>query len=67
MEPGIFRVQMPSPCRKICVYDSAADLCAGCGRTLEEIENWPALSEERQRAVMETLPGRLKPMPPQAS
>ena len=31
---------MLSPCRKICVYDSLRDLCAGCGRTLEEIENW---------------------------
>jgi predicted Fe-S protein YdhL (DUF1289 family) len=55
---------MLSPCRKICVYDSVRDLCAGCGRTLEEIENWPAMSAKQQRAVMEQLPDRLKPLPP---
>ena len=51
MEPRIFRAQMPSPCRKICVYDSLRDLCAGCGRTLEEIENWPEMSEAERQAA----------------
>ena len=58
---------MLTPCRKICVYDPLRDLCAGCGRTLEEIENWFDMSEEDRRAVMEQLPARLKPMPPRAS
>ena len=58
---------MPTPCRKICVYDSFRDLCAGCGRTLEEIENWPDMREDAQRAVMEQLGERLKPLPPPAS
>jgi predicted Fe-S protein YdhL (DUF1289 family) len=55
---------MLSPCRKICVYDSLRDLCAGCGRTLEEIENWPQMSEAERRVIMEQLAERLRPLPP---
>ena len=57
---------MLSPCRKICVYDSLRDLCAGCGRRLEEIENWLEMSEQERAAIMAELPGRLKfePFPP---
>jgi predicted Fe-S protein YdhL (DUF1289 family) len=58
---------MLSPCRKICVYDSLRDLCAGCGRRLEEIENWLEMSEEERAAIIAQLPERLKPMPPPAS
>jgi uncharacterized protein len=58
---------MQSPCRKICVYDPLRNLCAGCGRTLEEIEGWPDLSEDEQRAVLAQLPERLKIKPVQAS
>jgi predicted Fe-S protein YdhL (DUF1289 family) len=55
---------MLSPCRKICVYDSLRDLCAGCGRRLEEIENWLEMSEVERAAIMAELPLRLKPEPP---
>jgi predicted Fe-S protein YdhL (DUF1289 family) len=58
---------MLSPCRKICVYDSLRDLCGGCGRRLEEIENWLEMSEAERAAIMSELPERLKPMPPPAS
>ena len=51
---------MPSPCRKLCVYDPLREICAGCGRTLQEIENWLEMSEEEQRAVMAGLPERLR-------
>ncbi len=51
---------MLSPCRKICVTDSLRGLCAGCGRTPAEIENWLEMSEDERRAVMEKLPARLK-------
>jgi predicted Fe-S protein YdhL (DUF1289 family) len=61
------RAAMLSPCRKICVHDPLRGLCAGCGRMLDEIENWPRMSEERRRAVMEQLPERLRPTPPPAS
>ena len=52
---------MLTPCRKICVYDSLRDLCAGCGRTREEIGNWLEMSEEERRAEMEQLLDRLRP------
>jgi predicted Fe-S protein YdhL (DUF1289 family) len=61
------RAAMPSPCRKICVYDPLRGLCAGCGRTLDEIEHWLEMSEDQQRAVMDRLQERLRPMPPQAN
>ena len=52
---------MPSPCRKLCVYDPQRGICAGCGRTLAEIENWPEMTEEERRAVMQKLAERFKP------
>jgi predicted Fe-S protein YdhL (DUF1289 family) len=55
---------MLSPCRKICVYDSFRDLCAGCGRRLEEIENWLEMSEDEREAVIAELPKRLGCRPP---
>jgi len=51
---------MLTPCRKICVYDSLRGICAGCGRTSAEIENWLDMSDDERRAVMEQLPERLK-------
>ncbi len=54
---------MLSPCRKICVYDPVRDICAGCGRTLAEIENWLEMSDEERQTVAEKLPERLKPLP----
>jgi len=60
----MIRTGMLSPCRKICVYDSLRELCAGCGRTSAEIENWLEMSEEERRAVMEQLPWRLTQQPP---
>ncbi len=58
---------MPSPCVKICGYDALRDLCRGCGRTLEEIERWPDMSEAEQLVIMAELPERLTPKPQQAS
>jgi hypothetical protein len=54
---------MQSPCVKICLYDAERGLCAGCGRTLEEIAEWTGYSEDRQRAIIAELPGRLEPPP----
>jgi predicted Fe-S protein YdhL (DUF1289 family) len=55
---------MLTPCRKFCVYDSLRELCAGCGRRLEEIENWLEMSEAERAAIMAELPQRLKAEPP---
>ena len=48
-----------SPCTKICTLDARSGLCLGCGRTIEEIARWTALSEAERARVMDELPGRL--------
>jgi uncharacterized protein len=53
------KADMQSPCVKICAYQPGAGLCLGCGRTLEEIAGWTAMSDAERRRIMEALPGRL--------
>jgi predicted Fe-S protein YdhL (DUF1289 family) len=55
---------METPCRKICLYDPAAQLCSGCGRTLEEIADWISLSAAERSRIMAELPGRLANVKP---
>jgi uncharacterized protein len=52
----------PSPCRDICTLDGSKSWCTGCGRTLEEIANWPQASEAAKRLILEQLPERLLSM-----
>jgi len=49
---------LETPCVNICLLDAAAGLCAGCGRTMEEIARWSALSDAERRAIMAALPAR---------
>ena len=53
--------QMPiqTPCIKVCEIDSASGLCAGCGRTLDEIGRWGSMSDAARAAVMAALPDRM--------
>ena len=48
-----------SPCIKVCVLDEAGRLCAGCGRTLDEIAGWMQRSEAERLGIMAALPERL--------
>jgi len=48
-----------TPCIKICTMDARSGLCAGCGRSLEEIARWGAMTEGERLRIMETLPARL--------
>lgn len=41
---------VPSPCRNVCQVKRG--LCIGCGRTLDEISQWPTASDERKRAIV---------------
>ena len=50
---------MESPCVKICLYEPGVGLCRGCGRTLEEIAGWTAMSDAERRRIMDELPARL--------
>ena len=43
-----------SPCINVCVLD-AADCCTGCGRTLDEIAGWAAMSAKQRWAVIARL------------
>jgi predicted Fe-S protein YdhL (DUF1289 family) len=51
-----------SPCNKVCVIDPVCGLCAGCGRTLDEIARWTSLGEDGRAQVMTQLPQRLARM-----
>ncbi len=44
-----------SPCNKICTLDSRGDYCIGCGRTIDEIARWYAMSDEERRQIMNRL------------
>jgi predicted Fe-S protein YdhL (DUF1289 family) len=48
-----------SPCVKICTLDARNGLCLGCGRTIDEIARWTAMSDFERRQVMDELRGRL--------
>ncbi|MBV8792529.1 MAG: DUF1289 domain-containing protein [Pseudolabrys sp.] len=54
-----------TPCVKICVLDTAAGICRGCGRTLNEIGRWAALSAEERRVITAQLPARLAILEPE--
>lgn len=51
---------MISPCILVCAIDDKTGYCFGCGRTRSEIAGWMDLTDTERRALMETLPARLK-------
>lgn len=44
-----------TPCVKICTLDARAGRCLGCGRTLDEIARWGAMTAAERAAVMDRL------------
>jgi uncharacterized protein len=50
---------LKSPCNRVCVVHPARGLCIGCGRTLDEIACWVALSDAARTEIMARLPARL--------
>jgi predicted Fe-S protein YdhL (DUF1289 family) len=55
VEPAI-----ETPCTRICVVHPTAGLCAGCGRSLDEIARWVDLGAAERTRIMAQLPARLK-------
>ncbi|HLY04585.1 MAG TPA: DUF1289 domain-containing protein [Rhizomicrobium sp.] len=53
-----FAPAIVSPCIKVCTMDPATGLCAGCGRTLDEIARWGGMSNAEREAIMRELPAR---------
>ena len=54
---------VPSPCKNVCRMDEPSGLCAGCGRTLDEIALWSVLDDDDKRTVWALLPERLARLP----
>jgi predicted Fe-S protein YdhL (DUF1289 family) len=49
---------LETPCIDVCEMDAGTGLCLGCGRTLDEIAGWAAMSPEERRTIMSVLPAR---------
>ncbi|QSX35800.1 MULTISPECIES: DUF1289 domain-containing protein [Shewanella] len=52
------RQSLPSPCVRNCCLDEA-DVCLGCGRTLEEVLRWHHADLAEQQAILERAQSRL--------
>jgi predicted Fe-S protein YdhL (DUF1289 family) len=52
-------MSIQTPCTKVCTLDPVSRLCAGCGRTLDEIANWSAMSDAERARIMAELPRRV--------
>ena len=48
-----------TPCVQICALDPASNLCMGCGRNIDEITHWYAMSVDERSRIMAELPPRL--------
>lgn len=48
---------IPSPCVDICALDEK-DICIGCGRSADEILEWPGMSNEEKRQVLKKIAER---------
>ena len=40
-----------TPCIAICSTSQGDDMCKGCGRTFEEVQNWPAMPPAAKRST----------------
>jgi uncharacterized protein len=47
-----------SPCTGVCTIDRISGLCAGCGRTLDEIARWSQMTDDERQRIMASLPHR---------
>jgi uncharacterized protein len=52
-----------TPCKKICTLHPELQLCTGCGRTLEEIGRWMALSNAERIGLIAIARQRLAALP----
>lgn len=47
--------EVPSPCRNLCELDGARQHCVGCGRTIQEVSRWSAMTAQERKAVLARL------------
>ncbi len=50
--------KISSPCIQVCFVNPDTDLCMGCNRSVQEIENWLSYSEEKRLEIIAQLPAR---------
>jgi uncharacterized protein len=52
-------MSIQTPCTQVCTIDPVSRLCVGCGRTLDEIAQWSALTDGERARLMAELPRRV--------
>ena len=50
--------EIESPCIRTCCLD-ADDICLGCGRALDEITGWSAVTDQQKRVILDEAKIRL--------
>ena len=55
---GNHLAMIETPCIKVCMLDERSGLCLGCGRTIDEIAGWGAMTDAERKQVMAELPAR---------
>jgi predicted Fe-S protein YdhL (DUF1289 family) len=51
-----------SPCNLTCRIEPDSGYCAGCGRDIAEIVEWPSAPDDRKQQILLALPQRLAAM-----
>jgi uncharacterized protein len=51
-----------APCIAICSTSQGDEMCKGCGRTFEEVQNWPAMTPADKRSTWRRHRGVLAAM-----
>ena len=39
-----------TPCEGLCSHNVGDDICRGCCRTVDEVRDWPAMTQEQRKA-----------------
>ena len=47
--------EIDSPCIDICTIDANSGECIGCGRTLDQINNWTNFDNLKKKQILENL------------
>ena len=48
-------INLPSPCISICKLNKSTGFCDGCFRTINEISQWPLMTDVERKSLLETL------------
>ena len=51
-------INLPSPCISICKLNKSTGFCDGCFRTINEISQWPSMTDFERMSLLEILKQR---------